>query len=174
MFNSIIGKKIAAIAIFTTFSILSFAQDYKIPELATKGKYGVVSSELVYGMDQKPTAQCHASTVIETSEGLMCAFFAGSNEKNQDVGIRVAHYKNGKWSWPIEVANGFLTDSVKFPSWNPVLFQPKGGPIYLFYKVGPDVDNWWGVYTTTSDEGRTWTKPQKMGKNSLVGDLLGP
>ncbi len=152
----------------------SQAQNYTIPELATKGKQGVVSSELVYGMDQKPTAQCHASTILETKDGLMAAFFAGTRERNKDVGIRVAHYKNGQWSWPVEVANGFVSDSLKFPAWNPVLFQPKGGPIYLFYKVGPDVDNWWGVYITSSDEGRTWTKPVTMGKHNVVGDLLGP
>lgn len=152
----------------------AFAQTYKIPELATKGKQGVVSSELVYGMEQKPTAQCHASTILETKDGLMAAFFAGTREKHQDVGIRVAHLKNGEWSWPVEVVNGFVSDSLKFPAWNPVLFQPKGGPIYLFYKVGPDVDNWWGVYVTSSDEGKTWTKPVTMGKNKVVGDLLGP
>ena len=150
------------------------AQNYTVPPLGTKGYQGIVSSELVYGMDQKPTPQCHASTLIETSDGLMCAFFAGDYEKHPDVGIRVAHYKNGKWSWPVEVANGFIADSVKHPAWNPVLFQPKGGPIYLYYKVGPDVDNWWGVYVTTSDEGRSWTKPVVMGKHKVVGDLLGP
>ncbi len=174
MLKSFNKKRIAIIVLFFTIIQVSIAQDYKIPDLATKGKYGLVSSELVYGMDQKPTAQCHASTVIETKDGLMCAFFAGTNERNKDVGIRVAHYKDGKWSWPVEVVNGFLTDSVKHPTWNPVLFQPKGGPIYLFYKVGPDVDNWWGVYTTTFDEGRTWSKPVTMGKNKIVGDLLGP
>ncbi len=174
MLRSFRIEKIVCSFVLTACSLAGFSQEYKIPELATKGKYGVVHSELIYGMDQKPTAQCHASTIIETSDGLMCAFFAGTYEKHQDVGIRVSHYKDGKWSWPVEVTNGFLTDSVKHPAWNPVLFQPKGGPIYLFYKVGPDVDNWWGVYTTTSDEGKTWTKPVTMGKNKIVGDLLGP
>lgn len=150
------------------------AQQFIIPELATAGKQGLVSSELVYDLDKKPTAQCHASTIIETKEGLICAFFAGTKEKHQNVGIRVAHYKNGVWSWPVEVANGFVSDSVKYPAWNPVLFRPKGGPIYLFYKVGPNVDEWWGAYVTSSDEGKSWSKPAVLGKHALVGDLLGP
>ncbi|MBD1424267.1 sialidase family protein [Sphingobacterium arenae] len=150
------------------------AQEFNIPELATVGQNGVVSAQFIYELDEKPTAQCHASTIIETSHGLMCAFFAGTHEKNNDVGIRVSHFNDGKWSWPVEVTNGFLSDSVKHPAWNPVLFRPKNGPIILFYKVGPDVDNWWGVYTTSTDEGRTWTKPMTMGKNEIVGDLLGP
>lgn len=156
------------------FSCHCYAQEFKIPELATVGTYGIVSAGLIYELDEKPTPQCHASTIIETSEGIMCAFFAGTHEKNQDVGIRVSHLKDGKWSWPVEVVNGFVSDSVKHPAWNPVLFKPQNGPIILFYKVGPDVDNWWGVYTTSSDEGRTWTKPITMGKHEIVGDLLGP
>lgn len=162
--------------LFTFFlkSFFSFAQNYTLPPLATNGKQGLVSSDFVYSLEQKPTAQCHASTILETKDGLMVAFFAGTEEKHRDVGIRVAHYKNGQWSWPVEVANGFVSDSLKFPAWNPVLFQPRGGPIYLFYKVGPNVDTWWGAYVTSSDEGKSWTKPIVMGKHDLVGDLLGP
>ena len=167
-------RKTVQVAGLSAFSVLCFGQKYTIPERAVVGKQGVVSAELVYELDEKPTAQCHASTILETRDGLMCAFFAGTHENNKDVGIRVAHYRNGKWSWPVEVVNGFVSDSVKYPAWNPVLFRPKGGPIYLFYKVGPDVDDWWGAYTTSSDEGRTWTKPVVMGKNELVGHLLGP
>ena len=151
-----------------------YAQEYTIPERATIGKDGLVSSELIYELNEKPTAQCHASTIIETSDGLMCAFFAGTHEKNPDVGIRVAHFKDGKWSWPVEVANGFVADSTKYPAWNPVLFKPKDGPIILFYKVGPDVDHWWGAYTTSEDEGKTWTKPKHIGKTPQGGDLIGP
>lgn len=157
-----------------SFAGFAYGQNYKIPELATNGKQGLVSSDFVYSLEQKPTAQCHASTILETKDGLMVAFFAGTKEKHQDVGIRVSHYKSGEWSWPVEVANGFVSDSLKFPTWNPVLFQPKGGPIYLFYKVGPNVDTWWGAYVTSSDEGKSWTKPVVMGKHELVGDLLGP
>lgn len=150
------------------------AQVYKIPELGRVGTQGIVSAELLYELDAKPTAQCHASTIIETKDGLMCAFFAGPYEKHKDVGIRVSHYKDGKWSWPVEVVNGFVADSVKHPTWNPVLFQPKGGPIYLFYKLGDNIDAWWGMYTTSFDEGKSWTKPVKMGSNPIIGNLLGP
>lgn len=167
-------KKLLASSLLCFGFYGGFSQDFKIPPLSVVGQNGIVSAQLIYEMDEKPTAQCHSSTIIETSDGLMCAFFAGTHEKNKDVGIRVSHLKNGKWSWPVEVVNGFLTDSVKHPSWNPVLFKPKEDPIYLFYKVGPDVENWWGVYTTTEDEGKTWTKPVKMRTDKIVGDLLGP
>lgn len=157
---------------FLAFALVGRGQS--LPIRAVPGQQGLVSAELIYPLDQKPTPQCHASTIIETRNGLMCAFFAGTEEGDKDVGIRVAHYRDGKWSWPVEVADGRISDSLRYPTWNPVLFRPKDGPIYLFYKVGPDVDHWWGAYTTSSDEGLTWTKPQVMGKHDLVGDLLGP
>jgi len=38
---------------------------------------------------------------------------------------------------PVEVANGVQPDGSRLPTWNPVLFQPRTGPLLLFYKVGP-------------------------------------
>ncbi|MFS0490253.1 sialidase family protein [Leadbetterella byssophila] len=137
-------------------------------------KPGLIHEGLVYPLDKKPTAQCHASTLLEVNDGILCAFFAGTHEKHADVGIRVARFKEGKWSWPVEVVNGYVNDTLRYPTWNPVLFRPKDGPIYLFYKVGPDVDHWWGAYVTSEDEGLTWSTPQVMGKHAIVGDLLGP
>ena len=161
--------------LLTGFLAVAFAgRGQGLPDKAVPGQQGVLSAELIYPMDRKPTAQCHASTLIETQDGLMCAFFAGTHEGNKDVGIRVAHYKDGKWSWPVEVVNGWVSDSVRHPTWNPVLFRPKGGPVYLFYKAGSFIDHWWGEYTTSQDDGKSWTPPVVMGKHDLVGDLLGP
>jgi predicted neuraminidase len=44
----------------------------------------------------------------------------------------------------------------------------------LFYKVGPDPRDWWGMLTTSENSGRTWSKPVKLGENEKVGHLLGP
>ncbi|MBX2952323.1 MAG: exo-alpha-sialidase [Leadbetterella sp.] len=169
-----VGRKTLLSVIACSLVQVCVGQQGTLPARAVPGQQGLVSGELVYPLDQKPAAQCHASTLIETRDGLMCAFFSGTHEGNRDVGIRVAHYKDGKWSWPVEVVNGWVSDSVKHPTWNPVLFRPEGGPIYLFFKVGSEIDDWWGAYTTTSDEGRTWTKPVVMGRHEQVGHLLGP
>src|SRR5688572_2322824 len=93
------------------------------------GDPGFVSSELIYLLNNKPTAQCHASTMVELSDGLMAAWFGGAHERNADVGIWVSVNKNGGWSHPVQVANGFESDSVRYPCWNPVLFKPKSGPL---------------------------------------------
>ncbi len=103
----------------------------------------VISAEFVYV--QAPFPSCHASTMAETADGLVCAWFGGTAEKNPDVGIWLSHLKNGKWTSPVEVANGVQTDGKRYPTWNPVLFQMPGKELILFYKVGPSPREWWGA-----------------------------
>jgi hypothetical protein len=62
----------------------------------------------------------------------------------------------------VEVANGIESPDKRYPTWNPVLFQPKTGPLLLFYKVGPDPQKWWGMRTSSSDAGKTWSAPQRL------------
>ena len=147
---------------------------YALPPLARSGEGAYISGELIYPLDNKPTPQCHASTIVETPSGLVAAFFAGTHEKNPDVGIRVSRLVNGQWTWPEEVANGVVNETLRHPTWNPVLFQPKDGPLLLFYKSGPDPRTWWGMLTTSEDDGKTWSKPVKLGTDKKIGHLLGP
>ncbi len=146
---------------------------YVIPDVVKVGDGELVQSELIYELDNKPTAQCHASTIVELSEGVMAAWFGGSHEKNADVGIWTSYYLHGHWSKPVEVANGFQYDGLRYPTWNPVLFKPQGGPLMLFYKVGPNPSEWWGMLMTSEDEGRTWSAPTRLGKDEKIGELLG-
>lgn len=148
--------------------------NFTLPPLSQPGQGAYLSGELIYPLDNKPTPECHASTIVETPTGLVSAFFAGTHEKNPDVGIRVSRMVDGKWTWPEEVANGVQNDTLRYPLWNPVLFQPKEGPLLLFYKEGPDPRTWWGMLMTSSDGGITWSKPEKMGTDEKIGHLLGP
>jgi predicted neuraminidase len=75
----------------------------------------------------------------------------------------------GNWTPPVEVANGVGFSTNRFPCWNPVLFQPKTGPLLLFYKVGPSPSAWWGMLITSDDNGQTWSQPRR-----LPGGILGP
>ncbi|GJM28293.1 MAG: hypothetical protein DHS20C17_09280 [Cyclobacteriaceae bacterium] len=147
--------------------------DFVIPEVSVAGESGILKAELVYSLDNRPTPQCHASTIVETSEGLLAAWFGGTHEKNPDVGIWTSINTHGVWSAPVEVANGIQNEDLRYPCWNPVLFQPKEGPLMLFYKVGPSPSAWWGMLITSKDQGYTWSAPKQMGK-SQHGDLLGP
>src|SRR5690606_22042879 len=145
-----------------------------LPERAVPGEEAYLVGELLYSLDNKPTPQCHASTIVETPDGLVVAFFAGTHESHSDVGIRVSRLVDDKWTWPEEIVNGVENDTLRYPCWNPVLFQPKGGDLMLFYKVGPSPQTWWGMVMTSPDYGKTWSVPRKLGEDPKVGHLLGP
>ena len=40
----------------------------------------------------------------------------------------------------------------------------------LFYKVGPNPKEWWGLYITSEDNGLTWSKPIKL-PNGILGPI---
>ena len=150
---------------------------------------GLLKSEFIY--ETAPFPSCHASTIVEPKGGgLVAAWFGGSYEKNPDVGIWVSRMEGGKWTVPVEVANGIQYRKadgsvLRHPTWNPVLFQPNKGPLMLFYKAGPAPQTWWGMLTTSTDGGKTWEQPIRLPegifgpiKNKPVqlpnGDILCP
>ena len=127
----------------------------------------IIKREFLY--ETAPFPSCHASTIVEAKDGLVTAWFGGTQEKDPDVGIWLSRLVEGKWTAPVEVANGVESAVKRYPCWNPVLFQPKTGPLLLFYKVGPSPDTWWGMLMTSEDSGKTWNKPQR-----LPDGILGP
>ena len=159
-------------------SEMAWSSDAASAPKAVPGEGPCVSAQLIYSLDKKPTPQCHASTIAETSDGLVAAWFAGTHEKNPDVGIRVSRFDGKHWSESVEVVNGIQSEQLRYPCWNPVLFQPRQGPLMLFYKVGPSPSTWWGMLTTSADGGKTWSKPWKLGEDQQLGtknpNLLGP
>lgn len=123
--------------------------------------------EFIY--EQAPFPECHASTLAETSQGLVTAWFGGTEERNPDVGIWVSRQKPSGWTPPVEVATGVQPDGKRLPCWNPVLFQMPKGELLLFYKVGPNPSTWWGLLKRSSDGGQTWTEAER-----LPDGILGP
>lgn len=150
---------------------------------AGQAQPGLKSTEFIY--ETAPFPQCHASTIAESQGGLVAAWFGGQREKSPDVGIWVARRQAEGWTTPVEVANGVQHSRRRHPCWNPVLFQPRSGPLLLFYKVGPSPSQWWGMLMRSTDGGRTWSEPLRLPeeiagpiKNKPVqlpnGDLLCP
>jgi len=122
---------------------------------------GFVSEDFVFTKAKFP--QCHASTICETTRGLVVAWFGGTKEKNKDVGIWVSYHDGSGWSGPKEWANGVQHESHRWPCWNPVLFQPPGdAPTLLFFKVGPDPSTWWGEMMVSYDRGRTFRERRRL------------
>ena len=111
--------------IFASFLLALAVVAAELPPMAKPGSGALLSAELIYPLDNKPTPQCHASTIAETKAGLVSAWFAGTREKHADVGIRISRQVDGKWTKPVEVADGSEGQDKKYPCWNPVLFHPK-------------------------------------------------
>jgi predicted neuraminidase len=150
---------------------------------AAKESTAVVASAFIF--EKAPFPSCHASTIVESNGGIIAAWFGGTEERHPDVGIWLSHYKDGQWTPPVEVANGVESPTKRYPTWNPVLFQPKDGPLMLFYKVGPSPSKWWGMVKTSDDGGKTWSDARRLPdgilgpiKNKPVqlasGDILSP
>jgi predicted neuraminidase len=145
-----------------TIAVATVFGGYPSPVRASDTDKGsaVVTSEFIY--ETAPFPQCHASTLAETSTGIVAAWFGGTAEKSPDVGIWVSRMVDNSWSTPVEVANGIQHDSLRWPCWNPVLHQAAGGPLVLFYKVGPSPSTWWGMRTESNDGGATWSRSERL------------
>ena len=126
---------------------------------------GIVRSEFIF--ETAPFAQCHASTLAETKGGLVAAWFGGKREGDPSVGVWLSRLEAGKWTAPFEVANGNQPDGPRMPCWNPVLFQPKEGPLLLWYKVSRSPQAWWSLQMTSEDGGKTWSPPTKLPEGYL-------
>jgi len=128
---------------------------------------GIVTDEFIF--EKAPYPECHAATIAETKKGLVAAWFGGTKERNPDVCIWVSRKVNGKWTEGANVANGIQNDTLRYPCWNPVLYQVPGGDLLLFYKIGPKPATWKGYLKTSKDGGITWSA-----QVALPDNVLGP
>ena len=122
---------------------------------------GLVKEEFVF--ERAPFASCHASTICRTSRGLLSAWFGGTEEGHEDVGIWTSYHDGAGWAAPQLVADGVQHADLRYPCWNPVLYQPPGdAPTLLFFKVGPNPEQWWGEMMVSYDRGRTFVDRQRL------------
>ncbi|BAV08781.1 alpha-L-fucosidase [Filimonas lacunae] len=121
-------------------------------------------------VDKPPYAASHAST-IEALPGkrLIAAWFAGPYESSPEVCVWTAIYQNGKWQAPKQVADGIINDTLRYPCWNPVLFRSQTGRLFLYYKIGKNPREWWGMVRYSDNNGQSWSAAQK-----LPSGMLGP
>jgi predicted neuraminidase len=129
-------------------------------QLLAENAAALLKSEFL--ADPPPTKSSHASTICEAKGGLVASWFGGTAERQRDVVIWVTRQENGVWTKPAEVARGDEDGEERWACWNPVLFQPRIGPLLLFYKVGPSPSEWWGRLKTSDDGGRTWNRSRRL------------
>ena len=128
---------------------------------AAEADPAVVTTEFL--TDSPPTATSHASTIVETPDGLLAAWFGGTREAATDVSIWLSRNPGTGWSTPVEIANGAdVKRQVRYACWNPVLFRRNNGNLLLFYKVGPSPASWWGMVRLSKDNGKSWSEVRRL------------
>jgi len=128
------------------------------------------TAEFIFPPGSAPFAASHASTLVELKDGsVLAAWFGGTAEGTPDVAIWSSRRENGTWSKPIELAR-----EPNVACWNPVLFytrsaQHQDGRLWLYYKFGPDPQNWTAARKFSDDDGKTWSATEH-----LPAGLVGP
>jgi predicted neuraminidase len=152
--------KMNSIALLIMASLLvachntSSVKKFRVPEADS-----IVTLSKEYVFERHPEfLQCHASTLVRTNDNqFLVAWFGGTHEKHDDVGIWLSRGVPGNWSAPIQVAK--LRNE---PHWNPVLFKSNDGTIILYFKIGRIIDQWETWFMTSPDNGITWTKAHEL------------
>ncbi|PAW91971.1 sialidase [Mucilaginibacter sp. MD40] len=149
----------------------SFISVILIVSVVAFNKAGAQSVAIVkneYIFNDAPFKACHASTLIKLGPNrLLAAWFGGTQESNPDVCIWTAENDGTKWSSPTKVADGIQPDGKRYACWNPVLFKAANGVLYLHYKIGPNPREWWAMYKTSKDDGKTWSAAVALPKGFL-------
>ena len=155
------GKSFFLASMFL-FGMWCHGQQSSIPTIK------VLSENFVF--EKPPFAQCHASTLLELENGsIMAAWFGGTHERHPDVSIYTSINDSSQWSQPKLVADGKVNDTLRYPSWNPVLYQNTSNQTVLFYKIGPSPSSWWGKYVVANGNGEQWSASK-----NLPAGILGP
>ncbi len=134
------------------------SQRILLPVLALAAASLSAAPRADFVFEKAPFPSCHASTIVETAPGeFMAAWFGGREEGANDVAIWGARLGNDGWSEPFEMARETNT-----PTWNPVLFKAANGTLWLYYKFGPNPQNWTAGRRASLDNGKTWLAPEHL------------
>ncbi len=108
--------------------------------------------------DVRPFPQCHASTLVQLANNrFLVAYFAGTRERDQDVGIWISERWQGRWLPP-----RMLVKMKDQPHWNPVLFKSPAGPLLLYFKIGSSITTWRSWMMCSDDGGHNWSEPREL------------
>ena len=94
------------------FFILTTMLAVNLSAQKDKWKQGILVDEFIY--NEAPFPEAHASTIAETPDGLIAAWFGGTKEGNKDVCIWTSKLVKNKWTTPEKVADGVMNDTLRY------------------------------------------------------------
>ncbi len=65
---------------------------------------------------------------------------------------------------------GQMALCIDTPAGTPCCFSRKTGPLLLFYKCGPEPSAWWGMLTSSTNGGTTWSEPRRL-PEGIIGPV---
>lgn len=164
MFNIIFFKTLSSIFFLSLLIGSSLSEKKNIQKISIQ-KENVFPLRDDVGGGNFPFPESHASTLIKLDDGqFLVAWFGGTKEKNDDVGIWISKGKPNHWTYPIEIAK-IREDA----HWNPILFKTPGGEIKLYFKVGKTIAKWETWQIVSTNEGATWSEPTELVKGDKGG-----
>ncbi len=113
----------------------------------------VVREDVPTGLEDP---RVHATTLVESEDSLLCAFFGGPRRGEDGQGIWLS--RRGPRGW--EPARPVIVGGE--PCWNPVLVRVAESGLVLFFKQGPDCSAWHGRLVRSRDGGSTWFAPEDL------------
>ena len=122
----------------------------------------IITKEFIF-KEKEGINGCHASTVLKYGDKVIAAWFEGTQEKANDVKIKVSLRENGLWQ---ETKTICALENT--PHWNPVLFS-YDNKIALYFKAGFEIRDWVTYVSYSFDGGYTFTKPQELIENDASG-----
>lgn len=115
-----------------------------------------ISKAFISEQPEASFAACHAASCVKDEHGnIMIAYFAGSREGAQDVGIWLSSRLDGVWQAPRRIKYIY-----GLPHWNPILHRD-GDRVLLYYKVGHSVRSWYTMVSESYDFGKSWTESRE-------------
>ena len=122
-----------------------------------RGRDAILSTEFVF--ERAPFASAHASTLVETPDGLVAAWFGGTDEGHPDVGIWLSRRGRGGRSPPVEVARCAHRDGTPLPA-EPGVLPALARPVAPLLQGGPEPARVVGLVRTSSDDGVRARRPR--------------
>jgi predicted neuraminidase len=122
-----------------------------------------LTQQHLYEIGSADFPSCHSASIVELQDGtLLSVYLGGSGESKPDLEVRLSRKGPSKdWETPISITDS--PGSIE----NPVIFQERGGTLFVFYKITHAKNYRMGRMKISTDGGKTWGPERKLGEKAM-------